>query len=696
MKKNILLIFIVFLVFPISVYAENQVINGNDFDIYKRSKEDIFSKWESSKLNIPNNYNDIYERLPNYNAPYKAGIVKQNYLNSVINNLNYYRYLTGSPEIIEPTSNDNELQTAEVVQNAYVNATGNITHNIGDNWTKPNDMTTEFWNLGINANHNIISYNLVKDPNYSFFDESIFDDDYPEAGHRLALLVPSLNKVDYGIGNKVIYGRNTLSINRYDEMDNTFAAYPSPGFFPKEDFANKSDWDIYLNTNNFYILDDESFQEEVLVTIKNLETEEIETRSISDNTLVFDYSCNEKYCNNNYNVLHIKQPSKSTNYYNGSYEVTVKNLINRSNQLVDIKYTVNFYDKYEVSETNVADANFDLYLGGIYYDGVYNNSLINEAIEDNNMNLELESGYNYELKVNNYDIRYDKRYSNYDKYNAFPIYDDLPSWIKDNDNIVSNTTMPIYGLYSENSYKFNYKEIEYNKYVGDSVTLSINGLDSGIDEDYDTFLWIKEKDGVYSILDDEEKYSLSSDGLNLTINNLSSDDSANYYVTVLTTYEDYYDSYYFLSKPLVLNVNKKVENINFEDEVLNIIVNTTKKLEPTITPVDSMYTLNWSSSDESVVTVDENGNIRGLKKGSATITVTTNNNLSASINIIVNDYIKGDMNGNGKIDLKDIIMLIKKYLINSVIPEDISIGDMNNNNVLDLKDIILLIKLYLE
>ena len=62
-----------------------------------------------------------------------------------------------------------------------------------------------------------------------------------------------------------------------------------------------------------------------------------------------------------------------------------------------------------------------------------------------------------------------------------------------------------------------------------------------------------------------------------------------------------------------------------------------------------------------------------------------------------NGFIKGDINHNGKIDLKDIILLIKKYLgTEDVNNSDITIGDMNNNNKLDLKDIILLIRLYLN
>ena len=703
MKKKIVgIVLVMFLLLPVSVLADNRVINGNEFDVYKRTKEDIYNKWKTGKLDVPSNYSDIYDELPSYKAPYKAGVVKQSYLDDVVDNLNYYRYLVGSPEVTIKTSNDQELQTAEVVQTAYYNATHNITHELADNWSRPSDMEEEFWNLGVNAEHNIISYNLVKDPNFSFFDESIFDSRNPQVGHRIALLVPSLNRVDYGVGNTIIYGRNTLSSGKYNDMDNSFAAYPSPGYFPKEDFADESDWDIYLNMNDFYILNDDEHQKNVVVTIKNLETNEVETRSVSDNTLNFDYLCSGNYCAA-YNILHIKQPTRNTTYYDGSYEVSVKNLVNKNNQeLVDLVYTVNFYDKYEVSETTITDATFDLGLSGIFYDGDYDETLLSEAIEDVNLDLDLESGYTYNLKINSFSLLHDKKYSNFDLYYAKPSFDALPNWITDSNKILDDIKLTIYGSYNASNYKFQYKDIEYTKYIGDSVTLSIAGLNSGLEEIFDEhedgaiFMWIKEKDGVFSILDDENKFLFAEDGLSVTIKNLNKDDEANYYVTALAYYEDYANTFYFLSKPLSLTVNKKVESISFEDEVLNLVVNNSKKLEPVINPSDATYTLTWKSSNSSVVSVDKNGNIKGLKKGSATITVTTNNNKTATIKVNVNDYMKGDMNKNQKIDLKDIIILIKKYLNSSdASSEDILIGDMNYNNKLDLKDIIILIRTYL-
>lgn len=56
----------------------------------------------------------------------------------------------------------------------------------------------------------------------------------------------------------------------------------------------------------------------------------------------------------------------------------------------------------------------------------------------------------------------------------------------------------------------------------------------------------------------------------------------------------------------------------------------------------------------------------------------------------------GDMNGNGRIDLSDIIALLKKYLSGDATNADLAVGDMDHNGSIGLRDIILLLKEYLK
>lgn len=53
-------------------------------------------------------------------------------------------------------------------------------------------------------------------------------------------------------------------------------------------------------------------------------------------------------------------------------------------------------------------------------------------------------------------------------------------------------------------------------------------------------------------------------------------------------------------------------------------------LVPTLTPTESEATYSWKSSDPSVATIGLTGKIYGIKEGQTTITVTTDNNVTAS------------------------------------------------------------------
>lgn len=81
-----------------------------------------------------------------------------------------------------------------------------------------------------------------------------------------------------------------------------------------------------------------------------------------------------------------------------------------------------------------------------------------------------------------------------------------------------------------------------------------------------------------------------------------------------------------------------INSIRFSNSELTKSVGENGKLVPIITPDNATNRdYSWSSSDNSIVTIDNNGSYNCLKPGNATITVKTNNNKSASINISVNN-----------------------------------------------------------
>ena len=80
---------------------------------------------------------------------------------------------------------------------------------------------------------------------------------------------------------------------------------------------------------------------------------------------------------------------------------------------------------------------------------------------------------------------------------------------------------------------------------------------------------------------------------------------------------------------------KEIESVTLPAS-LEIKVGETSTLTAVILPEDaSDKTLTWSSSDENVATVDENGKVTAVKAGNAVITATASNNVSASCELTV-------------------------------------------------------------
>ena len=86
------------------------------------------------------------------------------------------------------------------------------------------------------------------------------------------------------------------------------------------------------------------------------------------------------------------------------------------------------------------------------------------------------------------------------------------------------------------------------------------------------------------------------------------------------------------------NAAKPVTGIQLSQKSLTLRPGETAQLEATITPEDAVTSaLHWTSSDESVATVDQNGLVTALKEGTVTITAasTDGSQVTASAQITV-------------------------------------------------------------
>lgn len=86
----------------------------------------------------------------------------------------------------------------------------------------------------------------------------------------------------------------------------------------------------------------------------------------------------------------------------------------------------------------------------------------------------------------------------------------------------------------------------------------------------------------------------------------------------------------------VENAPKQIESLSFAQKNVSVKQGDTLGLIVTVKPTELSSTqLTWKSSDTSVVTVDENGVIKGIKEGTATITVKSPNGKKATCTVTV-------------------------------------------------------------
>ena len=82
-------------------------------------------------------------------------------------------------------------------------------------------------------------------------------------------------------------------------------------------------------------------------------------------------------------------------------------------------------------------------------------------------------------------------------------------------------------------------------------------------------------------------------------------------------------------------VQNPASSISINPGSLQVAEGVEKKIYVSYQPANACPSYEWSSSDESVATVDRHGWVKGISEGSAVVTVTTDNGLSAGCQVEV-------------------------------------------------------------
>ncbi len=132
-----------------------------------------------------------------------------------------------------------------------------------------------------------------------------------------------------------------------------------------------------------------------------------------------------------------------------------------------------------------------------------------------------------------------------------------------------------------------------------------------------------------------------------------------------STYNSTSNTIYIYEKTEPVQGEDPVESVALDKESLTLTEGDSETLTATVTPVTAAdKSVTWTSSDETVATVDQTGKVTAVKEGTATITVTTTDGgKTAACEVTVEAYVAPETT---KYVLTDKLEAGKEYLIVNV------------------------------
>mgnify|MGYP003373718208 CR=1 FL=1 len=305
--------------------------------------------------------------------------------------------------------------------------------------------------------------------------------------------------------------------------------------------------------------------------------------------------------------------------------------------------TISKFAKY-YEAMDISPANIDIYNGGIY-PGTYGNIQIPYENWDVNMkkyNVTLNDNYIL-IKTPKETYKFVKKRGKINKYSNSSFYDALGTWYLYNEPLAQiiitksgDDTNPL----QEASYcitvsNFNFKTLKYevtstrfgcnsgtNNKLLDEHGIKISNGEMTITNSAGTVKFYKTKKviSIKSIsLNKNEKWSSSNTSVATVVNGkVTAVGEGTTIISVKT--EDGSKS-----ASCTVNVSSiKATGISLNKSSLNLVKKDSATLIATILPSNvTNKNVIWSSSDTSVATVDNNGKVNALKKGTAVISATT-------------------------------------------------------------------------
>lgn len=337
--KRILVLFLVtvlcasFLVLPSSASGRT--------DTEGPTKEEIRAKWEEVT-----SATTLYKEEPSVSAPYVAGALTDDFLETGITYLNYVRFVANLPAVQLSDELNEEAQHGAVL----LAAIDELTHYPH----QPADMDDDFYAVGysattssnISARWGYSPYTCLKGAVSGCMADSSSLGNLSTVGHRRWLLNPTLLNVGFGYA-EAPSGWSYIVTKVFDRsgasFDYNYISWPASGNFPTNLFDTETPWSITLNPKKYQ----QPKASQVKITI----TRESDGKTWSfDSTTGNPVSSDKAYMKvetsyygvNNCIIFH--PGSANIDAYNGIFTVDVSGIFDINGNATTLHYQVDFFD----------------------------------------------------------------------------------------------------------------------------------------------------------------------------------------------------------------------------------------------------------------------------------------------------------------------------------------------------------------
>jgi len=135
-----------------------------------------------------------------------------------------------------------------------------------------------------------------------------------------------------------------------------------------------------------------------------------------------------------------------------------------------------------------------------------------------------------------------------------------------------------------------------------------------------------------------------------------------------------------------LTITNRPDPLTIDEKSIYVVTKKVKKLTASYN-LDGTVTGAWSSENPSIATVSQDGTVTGVSPGVTKVIYQTSNGYRVECKVRVSNYLKGDVNRDGTVNIKDAMEVMYIVTKRKSLTDIVSfIGDLNDDGSVNIKD----------